>query len=68
MHFEWIFESGTSSEWMPKPDSQDNVVDVQPVAWCNEYDSGRTFYTGMCHFEDNIKEPEITMLIINAIK
>ena len=66
-HGEGIVETGTKAGPVPDINSEKAIVAAHPIAWCHDYAGGRAFYTSMGHFEDAMKEPEMQMLIVNAI-
>ena len=39
-----------------------------PIAWCQEYDGGRSWYTGMGHTEASFAEPKFLGHILGGIK
>ena len=39
-----------------------------PIAWCQDYDGGRSWYTGMGHTEDSYTEPKFLQHILGGIQ
>jgi type 1 glutamine amidotransferase len=39
-----------------------------PIAWCHEYDGGRSFYTGMGHTSESFIEPEFLSHVLGGIE
>ena len=39
-----------------------------PIAWCHEYDGGRSFYTGGGHTEESYDEPNFRQHLLGAIE
>ncbi len=42
--------------------------DDHPLAWCQRYDGGRAFYTGMGHTSDSYREPLFLQHILGGIE
>ena len=39
-----------------------------PITWCQDYDGGRSFYTGLGHTKESYGEPAFQKLLLGAIQ
>nr|WP_069812931.1 ThuA domain-containing protein [Streptomyces sp. TP-A0874] len=39
-----------------------------PIAWCQEYEGGRVFYTGLGHTKESYTEPEFRLHLLGGIR
>jgi cytochrome c len=49
-------------------DGSDGVDDDHPISWCQKYDGGRSWYTGMGHTEDSFTEVPYLRHILGGIE
>ncbi|AHM63030.1 Crp/FNR family transcriptional regulator [Flammeovirgaceae bacterium 311] len=42
--------------------------DYHPIAWCQEYDGGRAFYTALGHLTKNYQEPDLLKHMLGGIQ
>ncbi|HET8786833.1 MAG TPA: ThuA domain-containing protein, partial [Candidatus Limnocylindrales bacterium] len=49
-------------------DGSDDVDDDHPIAWCQRFDGGRSWYTGMGHTEASFSEPLFLSHILAGIE
>ena len=49
-------------------DGSDGVDDDHPIAWCQKYDGGRSWYTGMGHTEDSYAEANFLEHLLGGIE
>jgi len=49
-------------------DGSDGVDDDHPISWCQKYDGGRSWYTGMGHTEDSFTETPFLRHILGGIE
>ena len=49
-------------------DGSDGVDDDHPISWCQKYDGGRSWYTGMGHTEDSFTEANYLRHILGGIE
>ncbi|WP_436759233.1 ThuA domain-containing protein [Streptosporangium sp. V21-05] len=39
-----------------------------PISWCQDYDGGRSWYTGLGHTKESFAEPNFTKMLLGGIK
>ncbi|KAI1138383.1 glycosyl hydrolase [Hypoxylon sp. FL0543] len=44
-----------------------NMGEDHPLAWCREFDGGRSFYTSLGHFDEAYKDPKFMDHLLNGI-
>ena len=49
-------------------DGNDPVADDHPISWCQAYDGGRSWYTGMGHTAASFSEPDYLMHLLGGIE
>jgi PKD repeat protein len=49
-------------------DGSDGVNDDHPISWCQAYDGGRSWYTGMGHTAGTFSEPEFLLHLLGGIE
>jgi PKD repeat protein len=49
-------------------DGSDGVDDDHPISWCQNYDGGRMWYTGMGHTENSYLEPAFLQHILGGLE
>jgi len=49
-------------------DGSDGVDDDHPISWCQRYDGGRSWYTGMGHTEASFEEPDFLQHVLAGIR
>ena len=49
-------------------DGNDPVADDHPIAWCQPYDGGRSWYTGMGHTAASYSEPDFVEHLLGGIE
>jgi len=49
-------------------DGSDGVDDDHPISWCQKYEGGRSWYTGMGHTEDSFAEAPFLRHILGGIE
>lgn len=45
-----------------------NMGDDHPISWCQTYESGRSFYTGLGHTKESYAEPEFRAHLLGGIQ
>jgi PKD repeat protein len=49
-------------------DGSDDVDDDHPISWCQRYDGGRSWYTGMGHTEASFEESDFLQHVLAGIE
>ena len=49
-------------------DGSDGVDDDHPIAWCQRYDGGRSWYTGLGHTDASFSEPEFLQHLLGGLE
>ncbi|AXK31427.1 DUF1080 domain-containing protein [Streptomyces armeniacus] len=45
-----------------------NMGDDHPITWCQDFDGGRSFYTGLGHTKESYAEPEFRQHLLGGIQ
>jgi PKD repeat protein len=49
-------------------DGNDPLADDHPISWCQRYDGGRSWYTGMGHTAESFSEPDYLEHLLGGIE
>jgi cytochrome c len=49
------------------PGGRPSEPDDHPIAWCHDYDGGRSFYTGLGHTAESYTEPEFAAHLVGGV-
>jgi PKD repeat protein len=49
-------------------DGSDGIDDDHPISWCQKYDGGRSWYTGMGHTQASFSEPQFLTHVLGGIE
>ncbi len=67
-HGDGVVEKGTRAGKIPPVGSPEAVVQPHVIAWCHEFEGGRSFYTAMGHFGSAFLEPEMQAHLLAGIR